>query len=185
MTGKTRITALFALALLAGPAMADEWRMLEESALRFEASWEGTALPGRFDTFDVRLVTGADELTDSQLTVTVDLAGADMEDPDINEAIAGDEWFAVSEYPRATYVSDAIVKTAPGEYRASGQLELKGVSLPVDVPFRWTETDSRAEMSGELIVDRLRFNVGSGEWANDDSIGADVLLSFNVLLVRK
>ena len=185
MTGMTRISGFFAAFLLAVAANADEWRMLDESALRFEASWEGTALPGRFDTFDVKLVTGPDGLSDAQLTVTVELADADMQDPDINEAIAGEEWFAVGEFPRATYVSDAIVETAPGEYRATGQLELKGVSRPVDVPITWNETDGRADMSGELIIDRLQFDVGSGEWASDDSIGADVLLSFNVLLVRK
>lgn len=180
-----RIIALLTALLAIAPAHAETWRMLEDSEFLFEATWEDTALPGRFRAFDVTLETDTGDIADARLAVTVDLAAADMDDPDINEAIAGDDWFAVAKHPRATYTSQSILELAPGEYRAAGELVLKGVARAIEVPFAWSESDSRAEMNGELVVDRTQFDIGSGEWANDDSIGVDVRLSFTVLLAEQ
>lgn len=180
-----RIAALLVLTLSAPCAPAEEWRMQEGSELLFEATWETETVPGRFRKFDVQLGTGDGNLVGSRLTVTVQLEGADMDDPDINEAIVDAEWFAVNQHPVATFTSDAIEEGADGGYLAPGHLELKGVRLPVDVPFQWSESDDSAEMSGDLIIDRTRFNVGSGEWANGDTIGIDVRVSFTVLLQKQ
>ncbi len=175
---------LFATLAVSG-AFADEWHREGEGELLFQPTWEGEALPGRFGAFDVRLDTGDDGVAGAELEVTVKLGSADMDDPDINEAIAGAEWFAVSEYPIATYTSDSIGKTSDGAYLASGYLELKGARLRVDVPFRWSAKGDRAEMSGALVIDRTRFGVGSGEWDSGETIGTEVRVSFNVILARQ
>lgn len=180
-----RAVCLLLTSLIAAPASAEQWRMLDASELLFEASWENTPLPGRFDQFEVQLDGKAEDLTGATLTVTVELAGADMDDPDMNEAIAGEEWFAAVKYPQAVYTSESIDETAPGEYVARGELNLKGIQKPVDVPFTWSVSDDRAEMNGELTVVRTRFDIGSGEWADDESIGFDVRLTFKVLLAQQ
>jgi polyisoprenoid-binding protein YceI len=180
-----RIASVMALTFAATGTFAGEWRMAEEGELLFQPTWEGESLPGRFGDFDVRLDTDDGGVAGAKLEVTVNLDSADMDDPDINEAIVDAEWFAVSEHPVATYTSDSIEKTADGAYLASGQLDLKGVRLPVDVPFRWSTKDGRAEMSGEVVVNRTRFDVGSGEWASGDTIGTEVRVSFNVILERQ
>ena len=180
-----RIASAVVFTIAGAAAFAGEWRMQGEGELLFQPTWEGEAVPGRFGEFDVRLDTDDDGIAGSELEVTVSLESADMDDPDINEAIAGAEWFAVSEYPVATYTSDTIDRTGDGIYLASGHLELKGVRLPVDVPFSWSAQDNRAEMSGEVVIDRTRFDVGSGEWASGDTIGTQVRVRFNVSLQRQ
>ena len=101
------MSVLFLLAAF-GSAAADEWRMTKESELTFEASWEETALPGRFPSFNVELLPADGSIEGGRLVVTVDLVAADMDDPDINEAIAGEDWFAVERFPVATYTSRSI-----------------------------------------------------------------------------
>ena len=172
------------LLILAASATADQWEMLEDSEFLFEASWEGTPLPGRFSDFDVRIDMDTGDVA-AALTVSVGLAGADMDDPDINEAIAGPEWFSIAEFPTATFTSQSIAGDAPGTYVASGELELKGIRKSLDVPFTWSESGDQAEMTGELILDRTHFDIGSGEWASDESIATDVSLSFRVILARQ
>ena len=179
------IASLLLSTLAASGAVADEWRMQDEGELLFEPTWEGQALPGRFEKFDVCLDTGDGGIVGSKLTVTVQLDSADMDDPDINEAIAGAEWFAVDKFPAATFTSDAIEAAPQGGYLASGHLDLKGVRLPVDVPFQWSRSDGRAGMTGELVIDRTRFDVGSGEWASGDTIGTAVRVRFKVTLERQ
>lgn len=180
-----RIAVLLSSMLAAAGAHADEWRMQDKGELAFEPTWEGQAVPGRFESFDVALDTGDGGIAGSRLTVTVQLASADMDDPDINEAIAGAEWFAVDEFPVATFTSDAIEAAPEGGYLAPGQLDLKGVRLPVDVPFQWSASGDRAEMTGELVIDRTRFDVGSGDWAGGDTIGTAVRVRFTVTLERQ
>jgi polyisoprenoid-binding protein YceI len=182
----TRIIASLLVSALAAPgALADEWRMQDDGELLFEPTWEGDVVPGRFGDFDVRLDTGESGVAGSELVVTVRLESADMDDPDINEAIAGAEWFAVSKFPVATYTSDKIEAAADGAYLSTGQLDLKGVRLPVTVPFQWAESGGRATMSGEVVIDRTRFEVGSGEWASGEPIGTAVRVSFRVTLERQ
>jgi polyisoprenoid-binding protein YceI len=169
----------------ASGALADEWRVQEDGEIVFEPTWEGEAVPGRFRVFDVEVDTGDGGIAGAELQVTVNLDSADMNDPDINEAIAGAEWFAVSEYPVATYRSESIGAGPDGSYVAQGYLDLKGARLPVTVPFHWTESGDRAEMSGEVVIDRTRFDVGSGEWAGNDPIGTAVSVRFSVTLERQ
>lgn len=180
-----RIASLLLSALAVSGALADEWHMQGDGELLFQPTWEGEALPGRFGVFDVRLETGDNGVAGAELEVTVNLESADMDDPDINEAIAGAEWFAVSDHPVATYKSDSIEPGPDGGYVAKGHLDLKGVRLPVTVPFQWSEAGGLGEMSGEVVIDRIRFEVGSGEWTSGDTIGTEVRVSFNVMLERQ
>jgi polyisoprenoid-binding protein YceI len=167
------------------PAAADEWRMTEDSELTFEASWEETTLPGQFRSFNVELLPADGSIEGGKLVVTVDLVAADMDDPDINEAIAGEEWFSVERFPVATYTSQSIRRTEENIYVAEGELDLKGHVEQVAVPFTWEVSVSSAEMTGKLALDRTRFGIGSGEWTDDDSIGQAVLVAFRVVLERQ
>ena len=73
-----------------------------------------------------------------------------MDDPDINEAIAGDDWFAVERFPVATYKSRSIRHAEENIYVAEGDLALKGHVEPVAVPFMWEPSGSSATMTGKL-----------------------------------
>jgi polyisoprenoid-binding protein YceI len=176
------IFAMFCLAAL--PAAADAWRLQDGSTFTFEASFENTPLEGRFTSFDVRLDFEPQQQGSSSLQVTVDLAGADMGDPDMNEAIAQPEWFDVKGFPRAQYESFSIVETAPGKFVAHGVLVMKGIRRDVDVPFSWSESNGMATMQGELTVKRNDFDVGLGQWATGEQIGRNVVLRFALQLAR-
>jgi polyisoprenoid-binding protein YceI len=178
---KILITPILFAAL---PASAAEWRMLAESEFNFETTFEETVLPGRFEQFDVALVFDPDNPGAGYLQVTVDLEGANMDDPDINAAIAAAEWFHIAEFPQATYESEEIVATASGRYVAKGELDLKGIRREVDVPFTWSASGDGAEMTGAVVLQRTDFDVGSGEWSNGEAIGLNVRLTFTVRFER-
>lgn len=170
------ITAL--LCLVALPAAAGTWQLQDGSTFTFEASFEGAPLQGQFADFDVTLDFDPDQADAALLHVTVNLAGADMGDPDMNAAIAAPEWFDIDTYPQARFDSDDIVETSPGSFVAHGVLVLKGAQRNIDVPFTWSATGDLATMRGELTLKRSDFDIGSGEWASGDQIGIDVSLRF-------
>jgi polyisoprenoid-binding protein YceI len=176
--------ALFAMLLTAAPTHAAEWKLRDGSAFTFEASFEGSPAPGRFEQFELELAFDPVNAADGQLRVTVNLAAADMGDPDMNGIIADPFWFDVVSFPRAVFASERIEASAPGEFTATGILTLKGMTQTVTVPFQWSQNDARASMRGEFVLQRIDFNVGSGEWSTGDAIGIDVKLQFDLLLER-
>jgi polyisoprenoid-binding protein YceI len=173
-----------ALALTASPVLAAEWRMLENSEFTFEATFEGSAAPGRFAQFDLSLEFDPENPEAARLEVTVSLAGADMGDPDMNTVIADPVWFDVVNFPQAVFASERIEQTGLGEFVASGILNLKGISQAVAVPFSWSDDGTRGDMRGQFALQRIEFNVGSGEWAAGDAIGIEVQLQFDIQLER-
>jgi polyisoprenoid-binding protein YceI len=179
-----RLLIIGLLCLAAVTAMASDWRMRQDSTLTFESTFEGAPLPGRFGRFDVALDFDPQDPGAGTLQVTVDLAGADMGDPDMNEAIAGRDWFHIAGFPQAVYESSDIEASGPGEFVAHGELVLKGIRRSVDVPFTWSEAGESAQMRGELTLKRSDFNIGSGEWAGGEQIGIGVRLQFALELER-
>lgn len=176
-----------ALTLVAGePASAcPEWQSVAaESQLHFFAKFEGADAPGTFKRFDVCLELDPAEPVSGRLEVHVDIRSADMDSADLNEAIAEPEWFDTGAFPQARFVSEDIEAAGEANFVARGELELKGVRRPVDVPFVWRELNGAATMSGEVLLERTAFGIGSGAWAEDESIGHEVTVRFSVVLER-
>jgi len=169
---------------LATPAAADEWRGTDGGSLTFEVAFEGAPLRGAFPRFDVALTFDPADTGASRLQVTVDLTAADMGDPEMNDVLFDAAWLHVARFAEARFVSDTLGATAPGDYVAQGTLDLKGTKQPVAVPFTWAADGDTATMTGKLVLQRTDFDVGTGEWANGDTIGIDVNLAFEVRLRR-
>lgn len=177
--------ALVAILLAASShaVSAAEWRAVASaSRLEFVATYERTPVPGAFRTFDLRLRFDPAVPDAGVLEVTIDIASATMQSADIDAAIAGRDWFDAGRFPRAEFHASSIRRVAAGHYLASGTLTLKGVTLPLDVPFTWSPAADGATMEGELAVERARFRIGEGEWANSATIGPRVTVRFRVAL---
>ncbi|WP_120967475.1 YceI family protein [Comamonas sp. lk] len=180
-------------------AQAAEWKMdtAKDNRLEFIASFENRPAPGVFKDFDVRLrfdpeqagaeqagaeQAGAGQPSPGQLDVSVRVTSADMANADINQAIAGLEWFDFARHQQARFHASDIRRVQAGRYLARGTLTLKGVQKPVELPFTWSAASGAATMEGELIVKRAAFGIGTGEWAATDVIAADVKVKFRIQL---
>lgn len=176
--------AVFTLLLIAGvTAGAAQWRMLADgSRLEFFIDYSGQEAPGLFRQFTTELQFDSASPADGRLVVTVVTLSADLDSADINEAIAGPDWFDFAHYADAQFVSESIASLDEGRFVATGRLRLKGIERVIDVPFTWTEADGLAFMRGELTLRRGAFAIGSGEWAATDVIGENVRVRFDVAL---
>ncbi len=165
------------------PVQAADWRMdAATSRLEFSTTFERALAPGVFREFETRIRLNADKPAEGRLDVTIVVKSADMNSADVNKAISGAEWFDFARFPKAEFRSTEIRRMPGNRYVARGDLNLKGVQHPVEVPFNWTETGNAARMDGEFIVKRGAFGIGTGEWAATNVIGADVTIRFNVRL---
>lgn len=181
--------ALAGLALLAlGPsAPAEEgatgWAVdREASRLGFTAWWEDRPFQGVFHRWDADIRFDPDSLEQSRFQVRVDLASADTDSADRDEALMGREWFHTGRFPRATYVTTGFTRTGESRYEAEGELTLKGNTRPVTLDLTWQETPAGARLEGGTTLRRTRFDVGTGDWTTGKTIGLDVEVSFDLRL---
>lgn len=162
---------------------AEEWKMVPaDSRLQFIITYEKQAAPGVFKQFDTRLKFDAERPAASQLVVIVAIPSADMDSAEVNDGIRAPEWFDFAGFPQAEFRASDIRRTDAGRYVARGTLKLKGVQREVAVPFTWARSGDTATMEGDVTLNRLAFNVGTGEWAAGDVIGLDVKVKFKVKL---
>jgi polyisoprenoid-binding protein YceI len=117
--------------------------------------------------------------------VSVGIASAHTGRIDVDGALPGEAWFDTGKFPRATFSAKRFEHVAGNRYRASGTLTMKGVSKPLSFPFTLKIDGDTATMDARIDLDRLRFGVGSGEYADTTSIPANVALDVSLKAKRQ
>ena len=160
------------------------WKVLGGSSLNFTTAWSGEVVAGRFDRWTADILFSPDALDRSRVKVSIDLASVKSGDEQRDASLPSSDWFDVATHPKATFIAERFTRTGEGRFIAHGRLSLRGVSRPLDLPFRLKIVGDRAEVSGVTSLDRTVFGVGQGEWANTDQIPAKVSIRVNVKAQR-
>lgn len=151
----------------------------EDGELGFEIDQAGTTFSGSFSRFHGSVCRDAGTLVRVRGWVEPGSVQAGL--PEMEDALRGEEFFDVDSHPRATFESSSIEKTPDG-YLAHGNLDLKGISRPVDVSFRLS--DDGQTVAGSLALKRLDFQIGTGEWADTRWVGETATVTFSGRLAQ-
>jgi len=177
----TSLWAAIAFLALAQCALADEVSWVsrpDTSELAFAAWFDGEKLPGKFNAFRARMITG-ESGDPAALTVQVELASADMNDREVNAELAEPDWFHTAAFPRAEFSSDRI-RPAESGFVAVGHLRLKGIERALEIPLDWQRTGDAATLSGTVLLSRRQWQIGGGEWAEEARLEDRVELRYTV-----
>jgi polyisoprenoid-binding protein YceI len=175
------VAALLALAVGAAPARASHFSAHAGSSLQFTAAYQGEAFTGRFTRFEAAIRFDPDNLAGSRLDVRIPLASARTDNAERDDMLVGPEFFDAGAMPEARYEATRVVKLKDGRFRADGTLTLRGVSKPVPLLFTWT-AGAMPTLTGEAIVNRLDFGVGTGDWEDLELIPNRVKVSTRLVL---
>ena len=162
----------------------------ESGTLEFAGAVEGTGFTGDFGDFSVDFCMSEGAPTSGTIEVTVALGSADSENRDRDETLLGPEFFHVEQFPEATWISRAIRSTGDG-YEADGQLTLRDITADQAIVFQLTPdgddlvAEGRFTMAGSAEIQRLRFDVGTGEFADPEFVRNRVDVAFEVRLTSK
>jgi polyisoprenoid-binding protein YceI len=123
---------------------------------------------GEFKDFSATIIASKPDFSDAQFqmvanTVSVN-TGVDARD----NHLKSDAFFDAAKFPKLTFTSTGITKTAANHYKLNGNLTLHGVTKPVsfDLWYRGTITNpmSKADDAGFQVtgvIKRSDFNFGS------------------------
>lgn len=179
---KSLIAAMAAAILFASPAHAAavKWEVLPAgSSLSFSGKQMGATFKGEFKTFSADIIFAADDLENSRVEATIDISSVTTHDKERDTNITGKEWFDAEQFKTARFVSTVFRKgEAPDSYVADGNLTIRDTTLPVSLPFTLTlGTDGATLMQGQLALDRSKFSLGTGDWADASIIANEVTVT--------
>jgi polyisoprenoid-binding protein YceI len=168
------------------PAAAKKWTVMQEkSSITFRAKQMGTEFEGAITRFTPDIAFDPDHLDASKVTVDIDVASIDAKDPERNKALKDRDWFDPASFPTARFETSKFTKTGENSYLADATLTIKGMAVPVQLPFTLEKQavgfgQDRTIMTGSVTLDRSKFQLGQGDWADPSVIANEVEVAIKV-----
>ena len=166
--------ALLSLALSL-PALAADWQVdPAASRLGFSGTQQGGSFEGRFRDWTAQIRFDPRQPQAGRFDVTVQVASADTGSRERDRYLPSKIWFAAKSFPEARFVSSEFSALGGNRYLARGELSLKGVKRPIELPFSWEGEGETATLRVETTLDRSDFGIGEGDFAGSDVVGHQV-----------
>lgn len=166
------------------------WSLLpEQSEITFSTSVYGTPFTGRFEKFSGEIQFDPESLETSEVRVTVSLSSAVSGSQERDTTIQNAIWFDSESFPESRFIAKEFKKVDLNQYVAQGSLTIKGVQNPLEFIFDYQETqtdqgESVATATGEFVINRQDFMVGTGEWQSDETVASDVKVTVSLTARR-
>lgn len=128
-------------------------------------------------TFDETVPTA--DITVGNVETTVSIPSLTL--GSVTGQALGPDFFAATDHPTAVFKAD--IRHASDGYEAIGTLTIKDQTAPLTLPFGLSVDGNRAEMRGDLTLDRRSFGIGDN--VNDPAtLGFDVRVKITLTAVR-
>jgi polyisoprenoid-binding protein YceI len=115
---------------------------------------------GSFTGLEATINFNEKNLSGSSIVASIDAktvsTGISLRNSDLRNK---EEWLNTDKYPRISFKSKKIEKTDKG-FKASGDLTIKGITKPSEIPFTFTNKESSGIFAGQFTINRSDYNVG-------------------------
>ena len=153
--------AIIRSALVAGLAFATSWNVDSANAkVTFKIKGIFGTVNGSFTGLKATIKFDEGDLPGSSVQASIDPAtvstGSGLRDRHLKSE---EEWFNPAKYPTISFKSQKIEKDANG-YKAIGDLTMKGVTKPTEIPFTFTPSGGTGVFKGQFTIKREDFNLG-------------------------
>lgn len=180
------LAAAFAL-VAALPAAAATYEVdPARSSVGFSGTNSGEAFTGRFTAWTADIVFDPADLGASHLKVVFDTASAVTGNAMYDGTLPQADWFAVKDYPTASFTSTAITANADGTYTATGKLQIRDVTNEVSFPFTLSlPAHGPAEAKASLSLNRVAYGLGARSDPAGGWVGPYVAVTIEVVATPK
>lgn len=128
--------AALSVSIAGGVSAADQYGIdIVHSSIQFSVKHMLISnVKGTFDKFDGVIKYDPENIANSSVEVTIDVASINTKDQKRDDHVRSEEFLDASKHPNITFKSNKIVKKDDG-YVAVGTLTIRGVSKEVELPF--------------------------------------------------
>ncbi len=163
--------------LISGLPLTGDWKPDAANAkISFSVHGPFGTVHGSFTGLEATIQFNEKDLSKSSIAASVAAktvsTGISLRNNDIRNK---EEWLNTGKYPRISFRSKKIEKTAAG-YKVLGDLTIKGVTKPVEIPFSFTSKESTGLFKGQFTIKREDYNIGKA----GGSVGSIITITLSV-----
>lgn len=151
---------------------------LARSQVSFVSRQMNVPVEGRFQRFSAQIQFDAKKPEAARATLEIDTASIDAGSPEANAEVIRKPWLHTAQFPKASFVSSAVKPLGGDRYEVTGQLTIKGKTLPLTAPFTVRNQGGSQVFEGALVLKRLDFGIGDGPWNDPDTVANEVQIRF-------
>lgn len=179
---KPTAAAIIATLACSLPAGAADWHIVpDESTLGIIGHQNDVAFVGEFLAFDAAITFDPDDPGAATIDVEIDMASLETDNPQRDEIVRGVDLFNVADHPTAQFTANGFTVEGDRHYGTVGELTIRGVTHEVALPFSLAIDGDRAHAVGEMVINRLDFNVGEGRWASEQPVAYEVTITIDIV----
>lgn len=159
---KTRVLLwISAVIILSAFKIIQSWTAdSQKCSVEFWVTGPFGAVNGSFSGLKSNIVFDEKNLEGSSITASVEVntieTGNNLRNKDLR---LKKEWFNAAHYPQIVIQSRQIQKTGNG-YKLIGNLTIKGITKPVEIPFRFTPANNGGLFLSNFQINRDDFGIG-------------------------
>jgi len=160
-------------------ANAESGWQVTQGSLGFSVTQMGSAVEGQLPAWTAAIdydpETGA-----GQVTVNIDTSALSL--GSVTDQAKGADFFDTANHPDAVFTG-TIARTEGAMHEATGTLTLRGVEVPLTLPFTLTLEGDIATMTGTVTLDRRAFGMGEA-FPDESTVGFNVSVNVALTAVR-
>lgn len=160
---------------------AGNWQV-QQGSLGFSVRQMGAPVSGSLPNWTAEISFDETPVAGKSGTVRVQIDTTSLTLGSVTDQAKGAEFFDIATHPQALFTAD-ILPAATG-YEAKGTLTLRGVTVPVTLPFTLQITGDTATMQGSLTLDRRAFGMGAS-YGDESSVGFGVEVTVELTAQRR
>ncbi|RJF99530.1 YceI family protein [Noviherbaspirillum saxi] len=138
----------------------------------------------KFKKFNAQIDYDSAKPEASKASIDIDIPSFDLGDAEFNKEAQKKEWFNGAQFPKASFVSNALKPAAGGKLDVVGKLSIKGKTADVSFPMMIKKEGNTQVFEGALPIKRLAFNIGEGEWKDTSMVADEVVIKFRVVATQ-
>jgi polyisoprenoid-binding protein YceI len=170
------------LILLSGMAYSAPYAVdYKNSSIEYSGTHAGNAFKGKFEDWSAGIDFDPAHLDKSTIKASVDLKSAKTGNAMYDGTLPTSDWFNIKEFPKADFVSKEIIQNEDKSYTAKGDLTIRGVTHPASFNFTLSDlSHNRVTAKGNLVIDRLDYNIGKKSDGKAEWVSRDINLVINI-----
>jgi polyisoprenoid-binding protein YceI len=171
------IIAIITIAAILGFTSENKWNADALAAkIKFDIKGPFGTVHGSFSGLKTEIVFNENDLTGSSILASIEAktisTGIGLRNSDLRNK---EQWLNTDKYPLISFHSKKIEKTSGG-YKAEGDLTMKGVTKPIEIPFTFTDKNNAGLFKGQFMIRRLDYNIGK----KGGSVGSEMTIILEV-----
>jgi len=120
----------------------------------------------------------------NKFDVTIPIADLEVDSAEVKDYLLDIELFDVDQFPTATFKAEKCRLLSPTSFVADGMLTIRDQTHPISFPFDLEvevyDGQVRFHLTSEVTVERLKYGVGQGYWANTAEVPNEVTIEVDV-----